>query len=242
MGTQVTTPVTTPAGALDIVVAGETVCLLAQKALYWPRRNMLVVADIHFGKAASFRALGVPVPRGTTTQNLDALDALMALCEVEHLMFLGDFLHARAAHADATQAAMLAWRHRHADLALTLVRGNHDRHAGDPAAALDIEMVDEPYALAPFSFCHHPDLATAGYALAGQIHPTYLLATRFDALRLPCFVVGTGRMILPSFGAFTGGFSITPGAGDAVFVSSGEQVHLVRYRTDGKQWNGRPHP
>jgi DNA ligase-associated metallophosphoesterase len=218
----------TTVGALEVVVAGETVLLLAQKALYWPRQKMLVVADIHFGKAASFRALGVPVPRGTTTQNLGALDALMAMLEVEHLMFLGDFLHARAAHASATQAAMLAWRLRHPDLALTLVRGNHDRHAGDPARALRIDMVDEPYSLAPFSFCHHPDLATERYALAGHIHPTYLLATRFDALRLPCFVVGADRMILPSFGAFTGGFSVTPGVGDAVFVSSGEQVHLVR--------------
>jgi DNA ligase-associated metallophosphoesterase len=211
-----------------VVVAGETLLLLAQKALYWPRQKMLVVADIHFGKAASFRALGVPVPRGTTTQNLDALDALMALYPIEHIMFLGDFLHARAAHASATQAAMLAWRRRHPALALTLVRGNHDRHAGDPAAALGIGMVDEPYALAPFSFCHHPAIDTAGYALAGHLHPTYLLATRFDALRLPCFVVGTARMILPSFGAFTGGLLVTPGAGDTLYVSSGEQVHLVR--------------
>jgi DNA ligase-associated metallophosphoesterase len=214
--------------ARELVVAGETLLLLAQKALYWPRRKMLVVADIHFGKAASFRALGVPVPRGTTTQNLDALDALMALHDIGHIMFLGDFLHARAAHASATVAAMLAWRLRHPALALTLVRGNHDRHAGDPAAALGIEMVDEPYSLAPFSFCHHPDIATPGYALAGHTHPTFLLATRFDALRLPCFVVGPERMILPSFGAFTGGFLVTPGAGDAIFVSSGEQVHLVR--------------
>jgi DNA ligase-associated metallophosphoesterase len=209
-------------------VEGETVLLLAQKALYWPREKMLVVADIHFGKAASFRAQGVPVPHGTTTQNLAALDALMAQHEVAHIMFLGDFLHARAAHAGTTVAAMLAWRLRHPALALTLVRGNHDRHAGDPAAALAIEMVDEPYSVAPFWFCHHPGLATAGYALAGHVHPTFLLATRFDALRLPCFVVGPQRMILPSFGAFTGGFPITPEAGDAVYVSSGQAVHLVR--------------
>lgn len=211
-----------------MLVAGETLLLLAQKALYWPRRRMLVVADIHFGKAASFRAMGVPVPRGTTSQNLAALDDLMALHDIEHIMFLGDFLHARAAHASATVAAMLAWRQRHPALALTLVRGNHDRHAGDPAAALGIEMVDEPYSMAPFAFCHHPDIATPGYALAGHIHPTYLLATRFDALRLPCFVVGTQRMILPSFGAFTGGFLITPEPGDAVYLSSGEALHLVR--------------
>jgi DNA ligase-associated metallophosphoesterase len=214
--------------AREVVVAGETLLLLAEKALYWPARKMLVVADIHFGKAASFRAQGVPVPRGTTSQNLAALDALMAAHEIAHIMFLGDFLHARAAHATATLAAMLAWRLRHPALKLTLVRGNHDRHAGDPAASLAIEMVDEPYAMAPFALCHHPDIVTKGYALAGHIHPSFLLATRFDALRLPCFVVGPRRMILPSFGAFTGGFLITPEAGDAIYVSSGEAVHLVR--------------
>jgi DNA ligase-associated metallophosphoesterase len=214
--------------ARAIEVAGEMLVLLAQKALYWPRRKMLVVADIHFGKAASFRALGVPVPRGTTSQNLAALDALMATYDIGHIVFLGDFLHARAAHAAATLAAMLAWRLRHPSLALTLVRGNHDRHAGDPAAALAIGLVDEPYSIAPFSFCHHPDIGAPGYALAGHIHPSYLLATRFDSLRLPCFVVGPSRMILPSFGAFTGGFLVTPEPGDAIYVSSGEAVHFVR--------------
>lgn len=217
---------------LPVVIAGETVLLLAEKAMFWPREKMLVIADIHFGKAASFRALGVPVPRGTTTENLEALDALVERLGARHILFLGDFLHARAAHAAATQAALLAWRQRNGGLALTLVRGNHDRHAGDPAPRLEIALVDEPYTLGPFSFCHHPGLDTPGYALAGHLHPAYLLATRFDALRLPCFVVGPQRMVLPAFGAFTGGHLITPEPGDALYVSSGEAIHNVRWRTD----------
>ncbi|BDT60385.1 DEAD/DEAH box helicase [Massilia varians] len=214
--------------SVAVRVAGETVLLLPEKALYWPAEKMLVVADIHFGKAAAFRALGVPVPRGTTTENLQGLDALVEAHGARHIVFLGDFLHARAAHASATQQAMLAWRERRRDLQLTLVRGNHDRHAGDPSAQLAIDLVDEPHALGPFAFCHHPDLATPGYALAGHIHPVYVLATRFDALRLPCFVVGPERMILPSFGAFTGGHAIRPESGDSIYVSSGEAVHCVR--------------
>lgn len=215
-------------GSRELLVAGERLLLLAQKAVYWPAAKMLVIADIHFGKAASFRARGVPVPRGTTTQNLAALDELMALHEVAHILFLGDFLHARAAHAPATLAAMLGWRSRHPDLRLTLVRGNHDRHAGDPAASLAIAMADEPYTVGPFSFCHHPDLEADGYVLAGHVHPVFVLATRFESLRLPCFLVGPGRMVLPSFGAFTGGFPVVPGAGEQVFVTSGEAVHFVR--------------
>jgi DNA ligase-associated metallophosphoesterase len=214
-----------------IHVAGELLLLLPEKAVYWPAQKMLIIADIHFGKAASFRAQGIPVPRGTTTENLVKLDALIDAHGARHVVFLGDFLHARAAHASSTQQAMLAWRERRRDLRLTLVRGNHDKHAGDPAAVLGIELVDEPHAVGPFSFCHHPDLELGdggGYALAGHVHPAWVLATRFDALRLPCFVVGTERMILPSFGSFTGGHVVKREAGDAIFVTSGEAVHSVR--------------
>lgn len=214
-------------GALAVEVAGEDLLLLPEKAVYWPAQEMLIIADIHFGKAASFRALGVPVPRGTTTENLNALDALIERHGARQVAFLGDFLHARAAHASSTQQAMLAWRASRHALRLLLVRGNHDRHAGDPAAALGIELVDEPHEVKPFAFCHHPDLDTPGYALAGHVHPAWVLATRFEALRLPCFVVGRRRMILPSFGSFTGGHVVTREAGDAIYVTSGEAVHAV---------------
>jgi metallophosphoesterase superfamily enzyme len=137
-------------------------------------------------------------------------------------------LHARAAHAAGTQAAMLAWRRRRCDLILTLVRGNHDKHAGDPAELLAIDLVDEPWTVGPLSFCHHPDLDAPGYVLAGHVHPVYVLATRFDALRLPCFVLGPRRMILPSFGSFTGGHVVRPEADDRIFITSGEAVHSVR--------------
>jgi DNA ligase-associated metallophosphoesterase len=215
-------------GAVALEVAGEHLILLPQKAAYWARLRMLIVADIHFGKAAAFRSFGIPVPRGTTTENLDALDALLAATGAGHILFLGDFLHARASHAAGTQAAMLAWRERHPDLLLTLVRGNHDAHAGDPAANLAIDLVDEPYTVGPFAFCHHPDIAADAYVLAGHVHPAYVLASRFEKLRLPCFVVGRTRAILPSFGAFTGGYTVRAEPGERIFVTSGEAVHSVR--------------
>ena len=208
-----------------VELAGELVWLLADKAVYWPARRILIVADIHFGKAAAFRALGVPVPRGTTTQNLLALDALLASYACEEIVFLGDFLHARAAHAAATVAAMLAWRMRHRDVRLTVVRGNHDAHAGDPAAALGIRMVDEPHQVGKLSFCHHPDTVAPGYVLAGHVHPVFHLRAKGSGahgggLRLPCFLLGQQRAILPSFGAFTGGHAVLPGTGERVYVTA----------------------
>jgi DNA ligase-associated metallophosphoesterase len=207
-----------------LTLANEQLLLLPQKAAYWPREGMLIIADIHFGKAASFRALGVPVPAGTTSANLLGLDALLAQYDVRHVMFLGDFLHARAAHAPATLAAMLAWRQRHPDLRLTVVRGNHDAHAGDPPAALEIEMVDEPHVIGPFAFCHHPDVLVPSYVLAGHVHPVYRLRSGWESLLLPCFLVGPQRMVLPSFGAFTGGHPVMAQPDERMYVSSGEAV------------------
>jgi DNA ligase-associated metallophosphoesterase len=215
-------------GSVTIEVGGEHLILLPQKAAFWPRERMLIIADIHFGKAAAFRSWGIPVPRGTTSENLHALDDLILLTGAEHVLFLGDFLHARAAHAAGTQAAMLAWRRKNCKLVLTLVRGNHDKHAGDPAEQLGIDLVDEPYTVEPLSFCHHPDIAAPGYVLAGHVHPVYVLATRFDALRLPCFVAGPRRMILPSFGSFTGGHALRPEPDERLWVSSGAAVHSIR--------------
>jgi DNA ligase-associated metallophosphoesterase len=218
-------------GALDIELAGERLVLLPQRALFWPAMKLLIIADIHFGKAASFRAGGIPVPRGTTTENLRALDALVDACQATHLLFLGDFLHARHAHAAATIAALNAWRERRSELDLTLVRGNHDRHAGDPPTALRIEVVDEPWRIGPLLFAHHPQSHPDGYVLAGHVHPVYRLATRGDALRLPCFVFGPESGMLPSFGSFTGGHPVVPEAGDRLFVTTDDSVMEVPVRS-----------
>ena len=77
-----------------IELAGATLWLLAEKAIYWPAQQALLVADIHFGKAAAYRRLGQPVPHGTTDANLRQLDGLLARYCCRQLIFLGDFLHA----------------------------------------------------------------------------------------------------------------------------------------------------
>ena len=207
-----------------IAIAGEAIELLPQRAACWPARRMLIVADIHFGKAAAFRAQGVPVPHGTTAQNLSALDAIVAQRDIAHILFLGDFLHSKAVQGSPTMEALIAWRVLHPGLQLTLVRGNHDSHAGDPPRELGMEIVDEPHRIGPFLFCHHPAGHDDAYVFAGHVHPVFRLAARGDALRLPCFMIGRGCALLPSFGAFTGGHAVRPVAGDRLFVEADDTV------------------
>jgi DNA ligase-associated metallophosphoesterase len=210
---------------LTVEVGGEALELLPQKAAYVPRTRTLLIADAHFGKAVSFRKLGVPVPRGTTSANLALLATLVAQQQARRIVFLGDFLHSERSHAASTLGALARWRAEHAALELVLVRGNHDDRAGDPPASLGFEVVDEPFVDGGLALCHHPAPSVAGYVLAGHLHPCVSLGGRaYDHLRLPCFHFGASVGVLPAFGDFTGMFPVRPEPGDRLYAIADAEV------------------
>ena len=116
------------------------------------------------------------------------------------------------------------WRERWADRRVQIVRGNHDRHAGDAPDALRFEAVEEPFPDAPFLLKHFPDPEPGGYVLAGHLHPAVVLRGGGERLRLPCFHFGERVGVLPSFGALTGSATVRPAAGDRVFVVADGEV------------------
>jgi DNA ligase-associated metallophosphoesterase len=201
---------------------------LPQRALLWIEEGWLVVADLHLGKAATFRARGVPVPRGTTAASLARLTALVETHCPRRLLFLGDLLHAREAQGAEAMASFARWRDRHADLPMALVEGNHDRHAGPPPASLGIDCVGEPWPQGPVAFCHHPQRLGGAAVIAGHLHPCVRLhGAANDSLRLPCFWLRDGVLTLPAFGEFTGGASIEREAGDRVLaVADGRLLEI----------------
>lgn len=212
-----------------LTIGDETLWLLADKAIYWPQQKALLIADVHFGKAAAYRALGQPVPSGTTQKNLERLDALLEKYPTERIIFLGDFLHAPKSHAPATLATLQHWRQINAHIKCILVRGNHDIKAGDPPAYLNIEVVTEPFLLANFALQHIPKAHTTHHVLAGHIHPTFeLLGRGRQRLRLPCFYHEEKFTLLPSFGDFTGGFLIDSAKAKKVFVTDGTSVWAIK--------------
>ena len=216
------------AGSLPVELAGEVVALLPDNALWWSASRTLFIADLHLGKAATFRARGVPVPGGTTQENLHRLSRLVAAHGAERLVILGDFLHAAESQTPGVLAALRTWRALHALLEIVLVRGNHDSHAGDPPASLGIAVVDEPHLLGPFACCHHPRRHPTHTVLAGHVHPAVQLrGPGRDALRLPCFSAEPGLVVLPAFGEFTGTYVLQPMAGRALYAVGGGRVWAV---------------
>jgi DNA ligase-associated metallophosphoesterase len=216
---------TPTAACARIAVRGEELLLLPQRAVWWPARALLLVADLHLGKGATLRAHGIPIPRGSSSASLARLDAVLADWPVQRVVFLGDFLHARQAQRDAPLEVLRAWRERHADLALTLVPGNHDRHAGMPPAELDIEIHADPLTAGPFALRHLPQPHADHYVLAGHLHPGVQLRGRVrESVRVPCFVFGQQRAVLPAFGEFTGLASVERVEGDRIYVCAEEAV------------------
>jgi DNA ligase-associated metallophosphoesterase len=223
-----TRSVTATFKACHVELAGQQIELLPDPALWWPAERVLFIADLHLGKAATYRALGQPVPSGTTHANLARLDRLVDRHAPGEIVFLGDFLHAAQARTSQLLAAVEAWRDRHPTLACTLVRGNHDSRAGDPPASLRIGVVDEPHPIGPFAACHHPQQQPARFVLAGHVHPTLKLHGRGrDSVRLPCFVQEGDQLILPAFGEFTGGWRVDAAPDRRFYAVGGDAVWKV---------------
>lgn len=215
----------------SIEIDGQPLVLLPEKAVFLPESDTLLVADAHFGKAVSFRRLGLPVPSGTTDETLGVLSELVRRLEVKRVIFLGDFLHSRRSLARDTLARLTRWRELHAALELTLVRGNHDLGAGDPPARLDIQPFDEPLMHHGIALAHHPRPLDGAFVLAGHIHPCISIGgPGHDWHRLPCFWFSRQIGVLPAFGAFTGMHAVRPSPGERIFAAADHRVFELRPR------------
>lgn len=210
---------------VEILWQEETLQLLPQKAIYWPREETLFVADPHFGKSASFRKHGIPVSEKTTEDDCMRLEQILKHTHASRLIFLGDFFHARQSKTQVLRNLLFLWREEFPDLEIHLIRGNHDLKAGDPWAELKIKCHDEPWPLAKWDCRHHPVESAEKPFFAGHLHPGFTLNGQGKSrLRSPCFQINQDRIIFPAFGLFTGLKNIVPAPGDGIFLTNGKEI------------------
>jgi uncharacterized protein len=228
-----TAPSVSITGSTSIEITGESLVLLPQRAVLWEREKTLFIADPHFGKAQTFRSAGIAAPERSHDADLAILSGLISACGVDRLIVLGDLLHCRSGVREPVVRSLCAWRERHQSIEAVLVRGNHDRSAGDPPCELGFRCVDAGEHLGPFELRHEPvENPQSGYALAGHIHPGVRLGGsggfgRKTAARFPAFVFGTRQAILPAFGGMTGLAMVRPQSGDRVaIIADGEVIDL----------------
>ncbi len=212
---------------LSLTLAGETLTLLPERAVFHPAKNTIFIADVHLGKVEAFRVHAIPLPDQTTSDDLSRLSRVLQRTQASRLVILGDLIHSRSGQTDRVIAAFSAWRSRHTAIELVLVSGNHDRFAAIPED-WRLRTLTAPVISTPFVWAHHPTLSDEGFTLAGHLHPAYRLSGKGrQQLKLPCFWHQPGMLVLPAFGSFIDSAYIIPSPDDRVYVVAGDDVLLV---------------
>ncbi|HEX8533334.1 MAG TPA: ligase-associated DNA damage response endonuclease PdeM [Allosphingosinicella sp.] len=185
--------------------AGHELMALAQGALYWPSRHALLVADLHLEKASWFARLGQMLPPYDSIATLSDLTALAAATQPSEIWCLGDSFHdrhgcdrlpARAREMLSALTARTRW---------TWITGNHDPGFADHCGG---EIVEEAE-VDGLILRHEADPAEARPELSGHFHPKLRITHRGRKLSRRCFVATERKLILPAFGALTGGLDAT---------------------------------
>lgn len=202
--------------------------------MYWESQQAILLADTHFGKAATFRNRGIPVPNGTTDVMLNKLSDTLVQTQATSIFFLGDFVHSYSRYETDFVSELLKWRKAHQHIAMTLIMGNHDRGQRRLFHQLDLTVVDQPLLIDGLALCHYPEtpVPMGTYSLAGHLHPSVKVSGGGDCLaKIPCFHFGEDVGVLPAFGEFTGTQRVTPSRTDRVFAIADDQVIEVTRNT-----------
>ncbi len=204
-------------------IQGEQLLLLPEKAIYWSRESVLVVSDVHLGKAGHFRKSGVAVPAHIHFGDLTKLSGLINRLAPQKVAFLGDLFHS---DYNIDWDYFCDWIEEFPDVEFILVQGNHDILYKLDYLNAGLKLVDE-LVLAPFSFSHEK-INSELYNISGHVHPSVRLKGRArQGLNLPCFYFSEKHALMPAFGTFTGFVSVKPSRSDQVLVIAENQIISV---------------
>lgn len=202
-------------GGLRIALANVEVMLRWSGALWLEREGALIVADLHFEKGSSYAArFGQMLPPYDTRETLDRLDREIALLAPKRLIFLGDSFHDGAGEARLAQDDHRRLEGLATGRELVWAVGNHD---ADGPKVLPGEIIDEAE-VSGLTLRHEPLPGVQLGEVAGHLHPAARITSGRATTRRRCFVTDGQRLVLPAFGAFTGGLNILDAAFSNLFA------------------------
>lgn len=237
---------------LKISIAEEEVLLSSLRALFWPKAKLLVVADLHLGKAEIMQQSGIPISLEVTQEDLFVLKQLLQLYCPDELIFLGDLFHGRLPvpqvltylrlldEVASAQRVTLRWIFGNHDLSLKkIIRDHLPKNLN--LSSFEISL--KPYALGPFVFDHAPGedqqniaTSTSEWKICGHLHPFALLRTGRDRLRLPAFALNKNKkeLILPAFSKLCGGFVVKADHDTVLFPVFDKEGYIYERTCEGK--------
>lgn len=209
---------------MRIELAGQPLQLLPEGAVWWPARQALLVADLHLGKDQVFRRHGMAVPASVLESELERLDRLLAAHPARKLIVLGDLVHAPPETGERWPEVIARWRRRHADLAIGVILGNHDRALGAQLEAWEMTDLGHRCERDGLALVHETRLDRPEPGLSGHVHPVVQLRSGRERLRLPVFARREEHLVLPAFGRFTGGHDLGDNPDWQCLAAAGHRV------------------
>ena len=195
-------------------------------ALYVPDYEALLVADLHFEKGSSFAVRGIYLPPLDTRATLDALEAVITARKPRKLIALGDSFHDTRAGERLAPGDMARIRALSNLCDIIWLTGNHDGElpegvGGNTAAEL---------ALGPVTLRHIPSAPNGTMEIAGHLHPVASITRHGRRVRARCFIADESHLVMPAFGAFTGGLHVLSPAFSVIFPSSNFTAWMIGTR------------
>lgn len=186
--------------------AGEEWLLGADRWLFRPRDEALLLADLHLEKASFFARHGQMLPPYDSRATLERVASAIRETGARRVFCLGDNFHDDAGpqRLEPHAAGMLAALTRAVEW--IWITGNHDARAEGVAGGTPIDEIE----IGGVVLRHRAARGETRPELSGHYHPRLRIDVRGRRIARPCLVAsddgaGSGRMILPAFGALTGG-------------------------------------
>ena len=206
---------------MTVEINGCQFSLLHQKALYKPDESLLIIADIHLGKANHFRKSGIVIPALAQQGDYERLEKLFELINPEKVYFLGDLFHSTFNRDWHYFCELIA---KFPSILFILVKGNHDLIDEKLFKEICIDVVDT-IEDDSFIYSHAPMevVSKEKINIAGHVHPGVTLSgIARQSIKLPCFYMREQLLILPAFGILTGLYSIEQSGAKIYVVTEGE--------------------
>ena len=194
-----------------IVLAGVELIPDLSGALYVPSHEALIIADLHLEQGTSLARRGIHVPPFDTALTLDLLEQVVASSQVRRLIFLGDSFHDGEGEARLDEAHVKRLRTITRTYETFWICGNHDPQPPQAIGGQGADVI----ALGPLILRHAP--SKTEFEIAGHLHPGCGINQRGRRIYGKCFVVDDKRLVMPAFGAYTGGLSVTSRAFNHLF-------------------------
>lgn len=191
-------------------------------ALLWPAEKTLIVADVHLEKSSSYAEAGVLLPPYDTTASLQTLKRLIAETKAARVICLGDSFHDSQGGERIAPENMKLLRAMTDKVDWIWVVGNHDPDLPEHLGG----AVVHDFCLGALTLRHIADSAAAPGEISGHYHPKATVETRGRRVTRPCFVFDQTRLMLPAFGAFTGGLNVRDAAISGLFPNGYDVVML----------------